>query len=121
MFGLFGRKADASAQDAPSSPSTTDGSDPTSGKGRPTPSRKDAEAARKQCAQMVALCRAQQEQVKALRQASGSGSGSASGSASAAPAAEAQAEAAGVEADSASSAAPAPALEAAAAGGSGVD
>jgi len=48
MFGLFGRKAGASAQDATSSPSTTDGSDPTSGKGRPTPSRKDAEAARKQ-------------------------------------------------------------------------
>ena len=74
---------------------------------------KDAEAARKQCAQMVALCRAQQEQVKALRQASGSGS-------SAAPAAEALAEAAqGVEADSARSAA-APAAEAAAAGG-GID
>ena len=76
---------------------------------------KDAEAARKQCAQMVALCRAQQEQVKALRQASGSGS-------SAAPAAEAQAlaEAAqGVEAASARSAA-APAAEAAAAGG-GID
>ena len=53
MFGLFGRKADTSAQGTPSAPSTNatstgEGSDHASGKGRPTPSRKEAEAARRQ-------------------------------------------------------------------------
>ena len=47
MFGLFGRKAETTAQDSPAAPSTTEGPDHASGKGRPTPSRREAQAARK--------------------------------------------------------------------------
>jgi len=43
---MFGRKNDPPAEEAPTSP--VDDADPRSPKGRPTPSRRDAEAARKQ-------------------------------------------------------------------------
>jgi len=43
---MFGRKSDPPAEEAPASPG--DDADPRSPKGRPTPSRRDAESARKQ-------------------------------------------------------------------------